>query len=80
MGLIGELVDDDDDICGAVISPRRNEIRFSVWTNTSSNEDCQKAIGRKIRSVLRMEKRIKLSYRVSWGCGTAWFNAKYLEN
>eukprot|EP01083_Nonionella_stella_P024595 67822_1 len=63
MGLIGELVDCDDDICGAVITPRRNEIRFSVWSKNSDKKQIQMEVGKKIRSVLRLEKKVKLGYR-----------------
>uniref|UniRef100_A0A6A7G4Y5 Eukaryotic initiation factor 4E n=1 Tax=Hirondellea gigas TaxID=1518452 RepID=A0A6A7G4Y5_9CRUS len=63
LGLIGDIIDVKDDICGAVISPRERELRVSLWTKTASNEATQMEIGHNIRRVLKFPGRVGLNYR-----------------
>lgn len=36
--MIGETLEDNDDILGAVVSIKRGQDRLSVWTKTASDE------------------------------------------
>nr|CCA14190.1 eukaryotic initiation factor 4E putative [Albugo laibachii Nc14] len=52
LALIGQTLDDEGDICGAVVSSRKVQDRIAIWTATASLEERQQAIGRAFRSVL----------------------------
>ena len=45
LALIGETLDVEDDICGAVCSRRKNGDKIAVWTKTKNNEELIMAIG-----------------------------------
>lgn len=38
LGMIGETLEDKDDILGAVVSIKRGQDRLAVWTRTASDE------------------------------------------
>lgn len=52
LSLIGETLEDDNDICGAVVSVRKAQDRIAIWSATAQREDLQKAIGRGFRQAL----------------------------
>ncbi len=45
MGMIGECMDDNDDICGAVVSRRKVADKVSVWNRDKNDEDTIMRIG-----------------------------------
>ncbi|TYZ62772.1 hypothetical protein PybrP1_008448 [[Pythium] brassicae (nom. inval.)] len=52
LSLIGETLEDDDDVCGAVVSVRKAQDRIAIWSATASAENRQRAIGRGFRQAL----------------------------
>ncbi|CAI5713314.1 unnamed protein product [Peronospora farinosa] len=52
LSLIGETLQDEDDVCGAVVSVRKPQDRIAIWSATAKAEDRQKAIGRGFRQAL----------------------------
>jgi len=64
LALIGETLDVEDDICGAVCSRRKNGDKIAVWTKTKNNEELIMAIGRHSRAVLGLPPEIQLKYQV----------------
>ncbi|GMF40836.1 unnamed protein product [Phytophthora fragariaefolia] len=52
LSLIGESLQDEDDVCGAVVSVRKAQDRIAIWSATANAEDRQKAIGRGFRQAL----------------------------
>lgn len=52
LSLIGETLQDEDDICGAVVSVRKAQDRIAIWSATANAEDRQKTIGRGFRQAL----------------------------
>lgn len=58
LGLIGEQIDDQSQICGVVISPRRDEMRISLWTRNAHNAQAQKAIGRNLQKALKLPSHL----------------------
>ncbi|CCI40814.1 unnamed protein product [Albugo candida] len=52
LSLIGQTLDDEGDVCGAVVSSRKIQDRIAIWTATASLEERQMAIGRAFRSLL----------------------------
>jgi translation initiation factor 4E len=65
LALIGETLDDEDDeICGAVISLRRAQDKLAIWTKTSDNTEGVLAMGQKIKALLELGPQDKLEYTV----------------
>lgn len=52
LSLIGETLEDDNDICGAVVSVRKAQDRIAIWSASAERQDLQKAIGRGFRAAL----------------------------
>jgi translation initiation factor 4E len=44
LAMIGEQFDEGDEICGAVVSVRRQD-KIAIWTKTASNEAAQVQCG-----------------------------------
>jgi translation initiation factor 4E len=42
--MIGEQFDDPEEICGAVVSPRKGQNKIALWTRTATARDKQKRI------------------------------------
>ena len=55
-------MDDEGDICGVVVSVRKNQDRVAIWTASSKQEKLQKTIGKKLREVLKLGKNDVLKY------------------
>eukprot|EP00455_Lapot_gusevi_P056781 TRINITY_DN951_c0_g1_i1.p1 TRINITY_DN951_c0_g1~~TRINITY_DN951_c0_g1_i1.p1 ORF type:complete len:203 (+),score=49.46 TRINITY_DN951_c0_g1_i1:78-686(+) len=64
LALIGEELDADDEVTGAVLSPRRAQDKLAVWTRNAANEEAVMAVGRRLRSLLDLDPSIKLEYQV----------------
>lgn len=52
LAMIGEVFDRSEDICGAVLSRRKNGDRISVWNSDRTNEEAILRLGRQIKEVL----------------------------
>jgi hypothetical protein len=52
LSLIGETLEDDNDICGAVVSVRKAQDRIAIWSASAERQDLQKGIGRGFRAAL----------------------------
>jgi len=64
LGLIGETLDVDNEICGAVMSRRRAGDRVAIWNKTNTNEHAIMAIGQKLKQVLGFDQnRVSSSYQ-----------------
>ena len=61
--MIGETLEDDDDILGAVVSIKRGQDRLSVWTKTASNEALQMRIAKRVKMTLDLPAEVKLDYK-----------------
>lgn len=64
LGMIGESFHDVDEVCGAVVSVRKNQSKISLWTKTA-NRDHQETvmkIGITLRQVLQLEDKWKINY------------------
>jgi len=60
LGLIGETLDDGDEICGGVVSKRKNGDKIAIW-NRSHNEAAVLDLGHKIKELLNLPDR-ELTY------------------
>jgi translation initiation factor 4E len=63
LSLIGETLEDDGDICGCVVSVRKNQDRIAIWTKTAVNETLQRSVGRNFRKVVDLGKNEVLKYQ-----------------
>ncbi|KAJ6238105.1 eukaryotic translation initiation factor 4e-1 [Anaeramoeba flamelloides] len=63
LSTIGENYDDEDEVCGAVVSIRNNGDRIALWTKTASNKEMQMSIGKKWKEELNL-RGIRLSYLI----------------
>eukprot|EP00270_Netrium_digitus_P006559 TRINITY_DN19142_c0_g1_i1.p1 TRINITY_DN19142_c0_g1~~TRINITY_DN19142_c0_g1_i1.p1 ORF type:complete len:225 (-),score=53.70 TRINITY_DN19142_c0_g1_i1:247-921(-) len=59
LALIGEQLDEGDDVCGVVVNLRTsNKDRVCVWTKSASNESKQMSIGKQLHEILGLNERI----------------------
>ena len=63
LGMIGETLEDADDILGAVVSIKRGQDRLSLWTKTAADEDLQVRIARRVKTSLDLPADTQLSYK-----------------
>ena len=52
MALVGEELEDGDEICGAVVSVRSKVDRIQLWTRSKDDVDRLNAIGKKLVKLL----------------------------
>lgn len=64
LALIGEELDNDDEICGAVISLRRAQDKLAIWTKSADNTEAVLAIGRKLKAIIELAPSEKMEYSV----------------
>ena len=64
LGCIGETMDSNSQICGAVVSARGKKSKITIWTKDAANSTDIIAIGANIRKLLDLPKEIKLDYLV----------------
>ena len=58
MSMIGEYLDEGipgDQVIGAVLSKRRNEVRVSLWTRDSSAQEAIDRLGARLMEILKVE-------------------------
>lgn len=64
LGMIGETLDIDNEICGAVISRRKAGDRIALWNKTKDNETAILGIGRKLKALLGVDpNKVNSSYQ-----------------
>eukprot|EP01124_Arcella_intermedia_P004110 TRINITY_DN1231_c0_g1_i1.p1 TRINITY_DN1231_c0_g1~~TRINITY_DN1231_c0_g1_i1.p1 ORF type:complete len:117 (-),score=12.14 TRINITY_DN1231_c0_g1_i1:90-440(-) len=59
LGCIGASFDDDDEICGLVISLRKSADKICLWTRTANDAEKCKRIGRQFRDMLGVSSRLQ---------------------
>lgn len=64
LACIGESFEDENEICGCVVSIRRGANRLALWTKTATLEGAQKRIGTQLRKCLELPENIAVSYTV----------------
>ena len=67
MALVGEELDEGDEICGAVVSLRSKVDRIQVWTRSKDDVEKVNGIGRKLVKLLDVSEAdgIGLEFQVS---------------
>jgi len=64
LACIGESFEDENEICGCVVSIRAGQDRIALWTRTSSNEQAQKRVGAQLKKVLELPDNNSVGYQV----------------
>ncbi|KAG0037997.1 hypothetical protein BGZ82_001337 [Podila clonocystis] len=68
--LVGEQLDANDDICGAVLSRRMKADRLAVWVRDRENVPAINGIGKRLIKILDLAKeRITLEFQVTTNMG-----------
>jgi len=63
LGMIGETLDPESEICGAVISRRKQGDRIALWTRTKQDETSIMTIGKRMRISLGLDPKMQLLYQ-----------------
>ncbi|CAG8481968.1 5160_t:CDS:2 [Ambispora leptoticha] len=82
--LVGEELDENDDICGAVMSRRSRGDRIAVWVRDKDNVSVINGIGRRLLKILDLqnEKGIGMDFQFNEDAlksGTSYNNRVYLS-
>lgn len=62
--LVGGTIDYEEQVCGAEVSNRNNDLRVSVWTKAGGDLALQKKVGHRLKSALQLSKDKLLVYKV----------------
>jgi len=64
LALVGETLDIDDEVCGAVFSRRKGGDRIAVWNRNRDNELAITAVGRQLKAILGADhNKVQSSYQ-----------------
>lgn len=81
LSMIGETIDVNNEICGAVVSRRKAGDKIALWNKTKDNDEVNLAIGRKIREAIQLPESVKMEYQHhedSLKAGTSYTNMSRL--
>lgn len=62
MAMVGEQLDEGEEICGLFCSIRNRGNRIQIWTRNADNEDAQKSIGKQLKEVMGIKEENKLAF------------------
>jgi translation initiation factor 4E len=80
--MIGENLNDECDVCGAVVSLRKNQDRIALWTKSARKESLQIGIGTQLRSGLELPKSMALKFQShadAYASGSSFQNKVHYE-
>jgi len=64
LALVGETLDIDDEVCGAVFSRRKGGDRIAVWNRNRDNETAIMTVGRQLKAILGADfSKVQSSYQ-----------------
>jgi len=65
LAMIGESFHDIDEVCGAVVSVRKQNSKIALWTRNAAREaqEAVMKIGIMLRNVLQLEEKWKIGYQ-----------------
>merc|ERR1712100_673765 len=65
LAMLGESFHDIDEVCGAVVSVRKNQSKLALWTKDASPaaQDAVMKIGITLRTVLGLDDKWKIGYQ-----------------
>eukprot|EP00299_Pterocystis_sp_00344_P003471 c14229_g1_i1.p1 GENE.c14229_g1_i1~~c14229_g1_i1.p1 ORF type:complete len:205 (-),score=38.69 c14229_g1_i1:308-892(-) len=62
LALIGETLDDEDEVTGVVLSRRKLGDKIAIWNRHKDNEQVVMKLGRNLRECFQLPPTIKLEY------------------
>jgi len=68
LALIGESFEDEDEICGCVVSIRKGQDRLGLWTKNALNEDAQRRVGAYFKKILELPSSDIVGYQSHADC------------
>jgi len=63
LGMIGETMEDGNDILGAVVSIKRGQDRLSLWTKTAADKELQVRIAKRLKTSLDLPEGTTLEFK-----------------
>jgi translation initiation factor 4E len=63
LGMIGETMEDGNDILGAVVSIKRGQDRLSLWTKTAADKELQVRIAKRVKTSLDLPEGTTLEFK-----------------
>jgi len=63
LACVGEALEDEDQICGAVVNVRRGQDKLCIWTRDADNKDACMKIGQMLKKVLELPDVFPISYQ-----------------
>lgn len=63
LSLIGETLDDSDEITGVILNVRSNKYKLGIWTRNFNNTNKVIEIGLKIRKIINIPPEITIGYQ-----------------
>jgi len=63
LACIGETFESTDDVCGIVVSIRKQQDRICLWTKEARNESGNRMIGRQLKDLLELPENLILGYQ-----------------
>lgn len=65
LAVIGESLEDagHSEVCGLVVSIRKDKDRIALWTRTADSMEMQNQIGTRFRQALSLPNSVKLQYQ-----------------
>eukprot|EP00013_Stygamoeba_regulata_P023764 CAMPEP_0177647210 /NCGR_PEP_ID=MMETSP0447-20121125/10180_1 /TAXON_ID=0 /ORGANISM="Stygamoeba regulata, Strain BSH-02190019" /LENGTH=239 /DNA_ID=CAMNT_0019149783 /DNA_START=147 /DNA_END=866 /DNA_ORIENTATION=- len=64
LACIGENFEESEDVCGAVVSIRKQQDKICLWTRSAHNQAVSMSIGRQWKMLLELEPTQTLGYQV----------------
>jgi len=70
LACIGEGFADNqnDEICGCVVSVRKSQDKIALWTKCATNEAVVRGIGKHLRQLLELPEHHQLGYQAHFDC------------
>jgi translation initiation factor 4E len=63
LGVVGNVFDTEEDICGAVISIRETHDIISIWNKTSNNQEIRDKIREILKKILKLPPGTLMEYK-----------------
>lgn len=64
LACIGEVWEEEDEICGCVVSIRKTQDKVALWTKSGNDEGKTVRVGRRLKQVLELQDNTMLGYQV----------------
>jgi len=79
LGLIGESMDAESEICGGVVSVRKGGDKLAIWTKSGNDRNKQLLVAQRLRVLLQLPIDVPLSYMLHADANEASAAAGALE-